>query len=68
MPISKESKEKVKSSEVSGMETDQPEHLDLLLNQSVKALKNMILKRQMFLPFLNQTISPLHPLTGKILM
>ena len=37
-PISKESKDKVKSSEGSCMETDQAEQLDPLLNQSVNVL------------------------------
>ena len=36
--ISKESKDKVNISEGSGMETDQAEQLDTLLNQSTKVL------------------------------
>ena len=38
LSISKESKDKVKSSEGSGIETDQAEQLDVLLNQSTKVL------------------------------
>ena len=37
--ISKASRDKVESSEGSGMETDQLEQLDTLLNQPVKVLK-----------------------------
>ena len=38
MTIAKESRDKVKISEGSGMETDQAEWLDTLLNQSAKVL------------------------------
>ena len=38
MPILKELKDKVKSSEGSGMETDQTEQLDELLHQSIKVV------------------------------
>ena len=49
MSILKESNDKVKGIEWSDMETDQAEKFDTLLNQPVKLLKTVILKRQMAL-------------------
>ena len=46
--VPKDSKDKIKNSEGSGMKTYNEEQLDKLLNQSAKVLKkNMIMNREM---------------------
>ena len=63
-----ELKDKIKSSERSGLETNQEEQLDILLNKSAKELtRTVTLKKEMPLPLKNETIGPHHPAIVKIL-